>query len=624
MLSKSTVSGSASASHTRILALDPIVIDQIAAGEVVERPASVVKELVENAIDAGATRVEVLLREGGMRRIEIRDNGQGILAEDLLLAVRSHATSKLREPGDLEAVASLGFRGEALASIASVSRLELVSLPPHQKDAFGLKVDFGKLEGPRAAAGSPGTRIIVEDLFAQLPARLKFLKRASTELAHCTAWVERLALVHEGVGFRLEHDGRQLLEVAPDADLDARCAAVYGAGLAGRMLPVARESGPLRLEGRVGPPESARRDARRVDLFLNGRWVRDPRLLRAVREGVREFVPIGHYPTLCLSLSMPPDRVDVNVHPQKTEVRFRDERLVFGAVLRALQETLAGSRWSTRSLGPIGQHGDVRASPSGMPSQSSANAPGGFRLGGASGADSHEFRPLDSAAKGAVNPGSPGNSGVPKLSGEQVAESRLPWGNPGTQGQVGPMVSVANTFLVREVEGGMEIIDQHALHERVNLEELRIELRKGKVVAQPLLVPSLVDVGRAELDLLIKQSETFAKLGVELEAFGETTVAIRTVPARLTRLVPEKLVRDLLEIAQENRSATPDRIAEEMLHSMSCRGAVMAGDRLDADALEGLLKRGAHLPQDRTCAHGRPVRVFLSIEDLEKAFYRRM
>lgn len=609
------MSGSASASHTRIRALDPIVVDQIAAGEVVERPASVVKELVENAIDAGATRIEVLLREGGMRRIEIRDNGVGILAEDLLLAVRSHATSKLRESGDLEAVASLGFRGEALASIASVSRLEIVSLPPDQKDASGLKVDFGKLEGPRAAAGSPGTRIIVEDLFAQLPARLKFMKRASTELSHCTAWVERLALVHEGVGFRLEHDGRQLLEIAPDADLDARCAAVYGAGLAGRMLPVARQSGPMRLEGRIGPPESARRDARRVDLFLNGRWVRDPRLLRAVREGVREFVPIGHYPTLCLSLSIPPDRVDVNVHPQKTEVRFRDERLVFGAILRALQETLAGSRWSTRSLGPIGQQGDTEAS--------SGASPGGFRLGGSSGGSTHEFRPLDSIPSSRADSAG-GISEVPTLSGEQVAESRLPWGNSGTSSSVGPMVSVANTFLVREVEGGMEIIDQHALHERVNLEELRIELRKGKVVAQPLLVPALVDVGRAELDLLVKHNEVFAKLGVELEAFGETTVAIRTVPSRLTRLVPENLVRDLLEIAQENKAATPDRIAEEMLHSMSCRGAVMAGDRLDADALAGLLQRGAHLPQDRTCAHGRPVRVFLSLEDLEKAFYRRI
>lgn len=604
--------------HTRIRALDPVVVDQIAAGEVVERPANVVKELVENAIDAGATRIEVLLREGGTRRIEVRDNGQGILAEDLLLAVRSHATSKLRSPEDLEAVASLGFRGEALASIASVSRLEIVSLPPGQGDAQAIQVDFGKQSGPKAAAGSPGTRIIVEDLFAQLPARLKFLKRASTELAHCTAWIERLALVHEGVGFRLEHEGRQLLEIAPDADLDARCAAVYGAGLAGRMLPIERSAGPFELVGRIGPPESARRDARRVDLFLNGRWVRDPRLLRAVREGVREFVPIGHYPTLCLSLAVPPDRVDVNVHPQKTEVRFRDERLVFGTVLRTLQETLAGSRWSTRSLGGIGGASGSEAAP-------------GTLGGGASSWGASE-RPAGSSDAGSspawptatpVPAWTPGD-GAPPPAGDQVAEPRLPLASSPETEVVGPILSVANTFLVREVEGGMEILDQHALHERVNLEELRRELRDGKVVAQPLLVPALVDVGRAELDLLLSRAETFAQLGVEIEAFGETTLAIRAVPARLTRLVPEKVVRDLLAIAEEHKQAAPDRIAEEMLHSMACRGAVMAGDRLDADALEGLLKRGANLPQDRTCAHGRPVRVFVTLEELEKAFYRRV
>lgn len=607
------MSGSASKSHTRIRALDPIVVDQIAAGEVVERPANVVKELVENAIDAGATRIEVLLREGGTRRIEVRDNGQGILVEDLPLAVRSHATSKLREPGDLEAVASLGFRGEALASIGSVSRMEIVSLPPGQEDAASLLVDFGKVEGPKAAAGSPGTRIVVDDLFAQLPARLKFLKRASTELSHCTAWVERLALAHEGVGFRLEHDGRQLLEIAEDADLDARCAAVYGPGLAGRMLPVGRESGPLTLMGRIGPPETARRDARRVDLFLNGRWVRDPRLLRAVREGVREFVPIGHYPTLCLQLSIPPDRLDVNVHPQKTEVRFRDERLVFGSVLRALQETLAGSRWSTRSLGPIGGGS--------APSSALPSSGGGFGSTPSSSAG-RDFRPLESTGGGGLGLG--GGAGSAGSGASEVHEPQLPLASSPETRVVGPVLSVANTFLVREVEGGMEILDQHALHERVNLEELRRELQQGAVVAQPLLVPSLVDVGRAELDLLLRRQEVFAKLGVEIEAFGETTIAIRTVPARLTRLVPEKLIRDLLAIAEENKQATPDRIAEEMLHSMSCRGAVMAGDRLDAEALQGLLERGADLPQDRTCAHGRPVRVFLTIEDLEKAFYRRM
>lgn len=591
----------------RIRQLDPIVIDQIAAGEVVERPANVVKELVENAIDAGAQHIEILLQEGGIRQIEIRDDGQGIAEEDLPLAVRSHATSKLRTPEDLEAVASLGFRGEALASIASVSRLELTSLPAGQQDAALISVDFGRMSGPRAAPGARGTRIVVSDLFAQLPARLKFMKRPSTELRHCVSWVERLALAHLGIGFTLRHDGRTLLEVAAEDDLDARCGAVYGVGVAKNMVRIERQSGPLTVDGRVGPPESARRNASRVDLFLNGRWVRDPRLLRAVREGVKEFVPLGHYPTLYLALSVPPDRIDVNVHPQKTEVRFRDERLVFGGVVRALQRGLSQAPWATRGVGVIGGVGE---SNSDELRPELGRRPGG---GGSYSSAASSSRPAwPTTVREDVS-----------LEAFEPAEARLPM-EADPDAPVGPVLAINNTFLVREVDGGMEILDQHALHERVNLEELRIELRSGIVVSQPLLVPSLVEVGRAELDLLLQRADAFRQVGVELEAFGETTVAIRAVPARLSRLVPENLVMDLLEIAEQNKKASVDQLVEESLHSMACRGAVMAGDHLDQEALRGLLKRGAHLPQDRTCAHGRPVRVFLSLEDLEKAFYRRV
>ena len=583
--------------HIRLL--DPIVVDQIAAGEVVERPANVVKELVENSIDAGATHIEVLLQEGGIRRIEVRDDGLGISADELILAVSSHATSKLRTPEDLEAVASLGFRGEALASIASVSRLEITSLTQDQEDAASVLVDFGNAVGPRAAAGGRGTRIVVGDLFAQLPARLKFMKRPSTELRHCLNWVERLALAHVGVGFTLKHEGRTLLEVAASDDLDARCGAVYGVGVAKNMVHIQRQSGPLVLEGRVGPPESARRNASRVDMFLNGRWVRDPRLLRAVREGVKEFVPLGYYPTLYLAISVPPDRIDVNVHPQKTEVRFRDERLVFGSVVKTLQRGLATAPWATRGVGVVGKY-DEAANSSLLSSRSA--------------------RPISPIWPGQVRES---NDSQFVAESPPAADGSLPLQRtPGDT--VGQVLSVANTFLVREVAGGMEILDQHALHERVNLEELRRDLRAGEVLSQALLVPSLVDVGKAELELLLSRADVFAKLGVDLEAFGENTVAIRAVPARLRRLVPEKLVMDLLEIAQEHKSASVDQLMEESLHSMACRGAVMAGDHMDQDGLRGLLERGADLPQDRTCAHGRPVRVFLSMEDLEKAFYRRV
>ena len=582
--------------------LDPVVIDQIAAGEVVERPASVVKELVENALDSGASHVVVLLEDGGLRRIEVRDDGCGISAAELPLAVASHATSKLRRSEDLEAVATLGFRGEALASIAAVSRLELLSRPAGQAAAAALRVRFGRQEEVREAAGALGTRIVVEDLFLELPARRKFLKRASTELAHCSAWVERLALAHVGVGFRLEHGGRRLLEVAPADDLPSRCGAVLGPGLAAQMIEIEERSEGIGLEARVGPPESARRDASRIHLFLNGRWVRDGRLLRAVREGVREFVPVGHSPALVLMLGIPPDRVDVNVHPQKTEVRFRDERLVMGTIIRVLRRGLSRSPWATRRLGGIGGEPDPGAAPSRA----------GFPSGGFAPPSDHWQRRSEGRAGPRGSAVAEGTAPPPELPLEPVEA-----------GGAGSFLSVARTYLLREVPGGLEILDQHALHERVNLEELRAEIRAGAVVCQPLLIPALVDVDRGELELLLGKAEAFRQLGVEIEAFGETTLALRSVPARLSRLQPDALVRDLLEIAREHRSASPEQLQEETLHRMSCRAAVMAGDYVDAQALGDLLRRGAALPQDRTCAHGRPVRVFLSLEDLERAFYRR-
>ncbi|MDP7062478.1 MAG: DNA mismatch repair endonuclease MutL [Planctomycetota bacterium] len=613
---------------SRIHKLDPIVVDQIAAGEVVERPASVVKELVENAIDAGATSIEVILLEGGIRRIEVRDNGIGIHRDELLLAVTSHATSKLSAPSDLEAIASLGFRGEALASIASVSRLEVISRTANSNAGASLKVDFGRVGEVRDAAAAKGTRFIIDDLFAELPARRKFLKRASTEAGHCTAWVERLALVHEGIAFRIENDNRVVFEVRADDDLTARCAAVFGANIADRMLAIDKPSDVLSCTARIGPPETARRDARRVHLFLNGRWVRDARLLRAVREGVREFVPVGHYPTLFLQLHVAPERVDVNVHPQKTEVRFRDERIVFGTVVSTLRQCLAASDWATRAVGGIGS--SVAESPSfggisGLPPTSGggASSSGGFAGAGTASTSAGSSRDFPAPSWQRADDLRDGAAGqLQEHLAQQATDGNLPL-QPDPDAGAGDFLSIANTFLFRPVPGGVEIIDQHALHERVNLEELRKEIREGQVVMQPLLVPALVDLSRIELELLLGLKDTFLKLGVDIDAFGETTLAIRGVPARLQRLHPEKLVMDLLEIATDNRAASPEKIQEEMLFSMSCRGAVMAGDHVDRAALESLLKRGANLPQDRTCAHGRPVRIMLTLEDLERAFFRR-
>ncbi|MBC8369426.1 MAG: DNA mismatch repair endonuclease MutL [Planctomycetes bacterium] len=562
--------------------LPRLVVDQIAAGEVVERPASVVKELVENSLDAGSKNIDVILEEGGIRRIEVSDDGSGIARDELELALSSHATSKLSDAADLLAIASLGFRGEALASIASVSRLSLTSWPREAKRAASIKVDFGVKSAVNDAAGTRGTRISVCDLFSELPARRKFLKRPSTEANHAIAWVERLALVHLGVGFSLQHDGKMVFSVNATDDLAARCAAVYGNNLSANMTSIELPSEHIQMSARIGPPESARRDARRVHMFLNGRWVRDPRLLRAVREGVKEFVPHGYYPTLFLALTMPPDSIDVNVHPQKTEVRFRDERMVFGRIVNGLRQALSEASWSTRAAGIVGASSGA--------SQGAGACFEATSLYQQNSLTDTDARPI------------------------QAIEETI-----GTQN----FLAVRNTFLFREVEGGVEIIDQHALHERVNLEELRQEIRDGEVIMQPLLVPTLVELSRDEIEGLVAKRSVFLKLGVDISEFGTTTLAINGVPARLKRLRPESLVEDLLELLAQSRTPSPEQIQEEMLYSMSCRAAVMAGDYLNEESLRSLLKRGADLPQDRTCAHGRPVRVFLSYVDLEKAFYRR-
>ncbi len=613
----------------RIRRLDPVVVDQIAAGEVVERPASVVKELVENALDAGARRIHVVLREGGTRRIEVRDDGCGIVAEDLPLAVSSHATSKLTGPEDLQCIASLGFRGEALASIAAVSRFALTSRVPDAEAGAELRVAFGRVEPVRAAAAAPGTRVVVEDLFGELPARRKFLKRPATEYAHCRAWVERLALAHPEVAFRLEHDGRVSLAAEADEDLDARCAAVFGPRVAEAMVAMADDRSDLRLEARVGPPDAARRGSSRLHVFLNGRWVRDPRLLHAVREGLREYVPLGHVPPLLLRLWMPPELVDVNVHPQKTEVRFREERRVVGSVIAFLRAGLAAAPWATRSVGAVG----TRFAEGGRRSWPSLRPGAGAGTAAASAAPAASGEASGSAAAAAPSPAESRPRGGPA---EPPAEgSALPGLGAASAPAVTPrpaaalgrsatadVLQVARTFLVREVPEGLEILDQHALHERVNLEELREELRRGGVVVQPLLVPALVEVTREEAALLLEHADALRRAGVELDAMGETTLAVRGIPARLERLQPESLVDDLLRLVRRPEFG-PEDLIEETLHSMACRGAVMAGDRLTPEDLRHLLERGAELPQDRTCAHGRPVRVVLSVADLERAFHRR-
>ncbi len=593
--------------------LDRLVVDQIAAGEVVERPASVVKELVENALDAGATSVRIELEEGGARLVRVVDDGCGMGVEDLALAFASHATSKLREPGDLEHVASLGFRGEALASIASVARCRIVSAP-RGLEAREMRCEGGVLSGPMPASGAPGTTVEARDLFFNTPARRKFLKSTATELGRVLDYVQRIALAHEGVAFELLHDKKRVFDCEQGMDLRARVRRAFGAELADALVEVRAQDGPVALAGWVAPPRFARSDASRQMWFLNGRSVRDKVLLRALKDGYRGFLFDSRQPSAFLHLSMDPSLVDVNVHPAKTEVRFRDERRLFGFLVHHLRASVArcdiatpGARLVDATLRreSRGAEFDYESAGRGLPADST-------RL---------SVREAPSASSRSASEAS-----IPVVAAPAVGrlEASLPAAVTARPVRAGaPLLQVARTYLVREIENGFEVIDQHALHERIQYEDLLARLRAGALESQRLLLPELVEVARSECQLLLGRAGELARVGIELSAMGESTIALHALPARLARPRVAAIVRDLVALLVDERQIDAERLLEAALQRAACRSSVMSGDELDQDEMQGLLARGATLLSDQTCVHGRPTRVRFALADLERAFDRR-
>jgi len=603
-----------------IAPLPEVVRNQIAAGEVIERPASIVKELVENALDAGATRVQVDLEEGGAKLVRVTDDGVGMNAADLALAFEPHATSKLRDASDLEHIASLGFRGEALASIGSVARCTLFSRQREAETGLRLENEGGRRGQPLEAGGPRGTSLEVRDLFYNTPARRRFLKRPSTELSRCLEVVQRMALGHLGVGFVATHGGRRSYDVESGMDLHARIRRTFGAELAEELEQVEADDGTFRLFGYVAPPRFARRDSARQMWFLNGRTVKDRVLVRVLKEAYRGFLEPGKQPVAFLHLSMDPALVDVNVHPAKAEVRFREDRRLFGFLVNALRPAVARTDMATpgegllrRALGREGRElhsgQGALADPGGL--GRSRPAPEPFVAREVPGAPfvAPERPPIEDL---------PATAAVPEPS-EPEALTDAP-----RDTLPGPFLQVDKTYLVRALPDGFEVVDQHALHERITYEGLLCEMRDGSVEVQRLLVPEVVEVSRAEVALLNEHREALASIGIELDAFGETAVAVQGLPARLRHPDPEGLVRDVAEIlATTGKSPTAADVIEEVLHSAACRSSVMAGDALGEDEIRTLLRRGQELESDQTCPHSRPTRVRFTLADLERAFHRK-
>jgi DNA mismatch repair protein MutL len=605
--------------------LPEVVRNQIAAGEVIERPASIVKELMENSLDAGATQVQVDLEEGGSMMVRVTDDGVGMNAADLGLAFESHATSKLREASDLDHISSLGFRGEALASIGSVARCSIYSR--RKTDELGLRIENegGRITEPQEAGGPRGTTLEIRDLFYNTPARRRFLKRPGTELSRCLEVVQRMALGHLGVGFVATHNGKRNYDIEASMDLPARIRRTFGAELSAALVPVEADDGMFRIFGYVAPPRFARRDSARQMWFLNGRMVKDKVLVRVLKEAYRGYLDPGRQPVAFLHISMDPALVDVNVHPAKAEVRFREDRRVFAFLLNALRVAVAQTDMATPGEGllriALNRDGYVHHS-----GQGAINDPGALEQ---SSTPRPHLEIREVPGRPYVSPDRAPFMDMPREPAGSMGGGSLPLA-PGqlTDGAVdripGPFLQIDKTYIIRALPDGFEVVDQHALHERITYEGLLDDLERGKVEVQRLLVPEVVEVSRAERALLEQHKDALAKIGIEIEPFGETAVALQGMPSRLRHPDPMGLVRDVAEIlATTGKSPTAADVIEEVLHSAACRSSVMAGDALTEDSIRTLLKRGKELESDQTCPHSRPTRVRFTLDDLEKAFHRK-
>jgi DNA mismatch repair protein MutL len=582
--------------------LPEAVVNRIAAGEVVERPASVVKELVENALDASAQRIEVVLTGGGTRLVRVSDDGAGMTPADLALAVERHATSKLPDD-DLLAIRTLGFRGEALPSIGAVAKLSIVTRTKDAANASEIRVEGGKKSPVRPAALSPGTRVEVRDLFFATPARLKFLKSERAENAAGVEAVRRLALARPDVAFTLVTEDRAPVTYAAQRDGAEgrllRMADVLGAELRENAVPVMGEREGAALSGLAGLPTLSRTNSLAQYLFVNGRPVRDKVLLGAVHAGYADLLHGGRYPVVALFVEIDPREVDVNVHPAKTEVRFRDSGLVRGLVVRALHEALGTGSRRSASTGAARFTSFARANGGRAWRGVAAPLPGGFAEEGQASFDATGAPSADARADGAA----------PEVTDQPLGAARA---------------QLHETYIVAQTKDGLVLVDQHAAHERLVYEKLKAALERDGVARQMLLVPAVVELDPADAAGLVERAEDLARLGLVIEAFGPGAVLVREVPALLGEADTAGIVRDLAEHMAEWDSALPlERRLLAVASSMSCHGSVRAGRRLKPEEMNALLRAMESTDYAGQCNHGRPTYVELKLSDIEKLFGRR-
>ena len=598
----------------RIRRLSPALVNQIAAGEVVERPASVVKELVENAFDADAERIEIEIAGGGRDLIRVSDDGRGIDPDDLPLAVESHATSKVVEAADLESIVTMGFRGEALASIAAVGRFSIESRVAGREEAWRLEVVDAAPGEPHPVAGPVGTRVEVRHLFESIPARRRFLKTESAESARVAEVVRTLALTRPGVAFRLVSGGRVLLDLPRVEDPTRRILGVMGEELEGRVVQIHGEIGDAADDtlvtcwGLVGVPETARPTSRHQRFVLNGRAIADRSLSHALKEGFRGLVEPGRHPIGVVHLELSPTRVDVNVHPAKTEVRFRDARPLHGLVRQAVRSALVEADL-VRDI-PL-------AAP---PSPEPATSAGGWTSGGGGGSTSSRTTfsgatPSVTAFREAMS------TPLAPVPAPSVSDEVLP-----TLVGADAVLQVHESFLVTQDAEGLVVIDQHALHERVMFDHLSRRIAQGPLESQRQLVPEAFDADPGQVEAIETVRPLLEKLGIEAEAAGPRSIAVHAFPSLLVsrRVEAAPFVSELLEraAAGDLDAADEEAALSEVLDMMSCKAAVKAGDRLRPREIAELLEMRDRIDRGASCPHGRPTHLRIPIEELERRFGR--
>lgn len=669
---------------SRIQQLNPHVVNRIAAGEVIERPASVVKELLENSVDAGATRIEIDVADGGMQQIRISDNGEGIHPDDLLLAVTSHATSKIRSDTDLRHVATLGFRGEALASIASVSRFHVRTRTAEHATGSELECHGGEITLRRECGCPPGTVMDVRHLFFNTPARRKFLRKPSTEFGHIVEQFTRVALASPNLHLVLRHNDNLVHELPATTSTLDRIRRFAGGELADRLIPVDSRSDlatgqSIRLWGYVAEPTVSKSTRRSQYLFLNGRCIQDRSLQHALSEAYRGLLMVGRHPVSYLFLEVPPSLVDVNVHPTKTEVRFLDGQSLYRQLLRTLRDKFRDMDFRPRldvantpgrqsldlqskappfrqgaldvrdplqsgptlpesapdvpgSLGsasrraesdPPGRHrGDDLPEPQPMPAAESLRAASAGRSG--------EYS-VPSASTATDSAASPASAAVPAASGSAAESTPVAAGETEIRRVDGPAVTadefrafqIHDCYLVVATDEGLEVIDQHALHERILYERLRQRILSGQVERQKLLLPQPVELSATEAAALVEHSDLLHDIGFEIQEFGGTTVLLAACPVLIPRGSLDAIIREFAERLEQTEGRTTRRdLLDNMLHTMACRAAIKAGQRLAPEEMRELLRQ-RHLVDDaHHCPHGRPTALTLTRGALDQQFGR--